>query len=479
MSDTDQAKSTIPPESLRGAIAQGRMNRKAWVVTGMLVLFQIINFADKAIIGLVAAPAMAELNLSGTQFGFIGSSFFFLFAISAIAVGFLAGRVSTRWILLVMCVAWAVLQFPILLGGGAAVLLVMRILLGAAEGPATPISLQHTHGWFPPHERGLPSSIVAAGSTLGPIIAAPALAWVIAQPALGWRAAFGVMGIVGLMWAIAWFLVGRDGPFSHTNKAAPINVEEQRPATAEELGESGSVADHSDRLQRVPFLRIVGTRMFVVGTLAGAGCFWAQGFLTTWAVKYLGGILTLGPEMVGLVSILPWVLGALTLMSLGYASRFLMQRGVTVRWALGALFGATLLISGVCFLLLTRTGGVLAVTLLTIAAGLALTFPLAPTAVAFCVASRQRAACMATLTAFASLGGVVAPFMVGFLMDRAGYVAQGKVDSPEMVELLKVGMNNGFTFIGIYLVIVGILSILLLNPDRTARTLQKKFVFNG
>ena len=106
------------PTSLIEPLETGRITSRAWLITGMLIIFQMINFADKAVLGLVAEPAMRELGMSSSQFGFIGSSFFFLFAISSIAVGFLAAKIQTRWILLVMGIAWAVLQFPMLMGGG-------------------------------------------------------------------------------------------------------------------------------------------------------------------------------------------------------------------------------------------------------------------------------------------------------------------------------------------------------------------------
>ncbi|MBM7767916.1 MFS transporter [Glutamicibacter nicotianae] len=487
----------LADHTLRAAIANGKMNRRAWLVTGMLVLFQIVNFADKAVLGLVADPAMRELGLSAGQFGFIGSAFFFLFAIVGIVVGFLAGKVSTRWILLTMGVAWAVLQFPMLFGGGAAILLVTRILLGGAEGPATPISLQHAHGWFNAKERGLPSSVIAAGSTLGPIVAAPILAWIIANPALGWRWAFGFLGIFGLIWSLGWLLVGRDGPYSHAKpgpskndsvahsgahaeSAATGEPQQEQPAALDPEGK-GSIADSSDLLKIVPIRRVLGSWMFVAAVLAGAGCFWAQGFLTTWSPKYLGSVVALSPEMIGLVSTFPWVVGAIALLVLGFGSRYLMKRGVTVRWALGALFGATLLISGICFSILPFLSGYAAVAMLTLGAGTAMIYPLAPTAIAFSVCSKQRAALMATLTGLASVGGVVAPAMVGGLMDRAGYIPspKGVADSAEMAGLLAQGMNTSFGMIGIYLVIVGIFCVLMLNPDRTARKLQTSFTFTG
>lgn len=437
---------------------------------------------------------MRELQLSASEFGAIGSAFFLLFAVSSIAVGFLAGKVSTRWILLTMGLCWAVVQFPILLGGGAAVLLVGRILLGAAEGPATPISLQHVQGWFPATERGLPSSLVAVGSTLGPVIAAPILAAIIASPAWGWRWAFGFLGIVGLAWSLLWLLFGRDGRYSHTNKSNEVprvGTEQESPAAEpdtaasgvtpgrdrSELNDGGSIAPHADLLGLVPIRRVIGSRMFLVAIFAGAGCFWTQGFLTTWSPKYLGAVVLLSPEMIGLVSTFPWLIGAAVLLALGCASRILMRRGVTVRWALGALFAGTLLAAGICFLLLPRVDGWVAVAVMTIGAGMAMTFPLAPTAVAFSVASRQRAAVMATLTGLASIGGVIAPVMVGTLMDRAGYAPapKGMPETAEMALRLAGGMNSSFLLIGAYLVVVGLLSLLLLNPDRTARRLQEKF----
>ena len=133
---------------------------RAWVIVGLLVVFQIIAFADKAVLGLVAPQAMPDLGLSPTQFGFIGSAFFFLYAIVSVITGILASKFSVRWIILALGVVWAVMQFPMLLGGGAAVLLATRIILGGAEGPATAMSLTSAHTWFHSSRRALPSNLM-------------------------------------------------------------------------------------------------------------------------------------------------------------------------------------------------------------------------------------------------------------------------------------------------------------------------------
>src|SRR3974377_325828 len=61
----------------------------AWLMVALLFLFMLINFADKAVIGIAAVPIMQELQLSPRQFGLIGSSFFLLFSVSAIVTGFI------------------------------------------------------------------------------------------------------------------------------------------------------------------------------------------------------------------------------------------------------------------------------------------------------------------------------------------------------------------------------------------------------
>src|SRR5690554_1018148 len=102
-----------------------------------------------------------------------------------------------------------------------------------------------------------------------------------------------------------------------------------------------------------------------MATLAGAGCFWAQGFLTTWSPKYLSSVVELSPEMIGAISTLPWLMGALTLFVLGLVSRCVMRRGVSVRWGLAAVFSITLAVSGFCFFALPSMDGYAAVVTLT------------------------------------------------------------------------------------------------------------------
>ncbi|WP_285320823.1 MFS transporter [Pseudarthrobacter sp. lyk4-40-TYG-27] len=279
---------TPAPGSLAEAVAQRRMNTRAWVITTLLILFQVIAFADKAVLGLVAQQAIPELGISTVEFGFIGSAFFFLYAIFSVLIGLWAGRAPIKWFLLAMGLSWAALQFPMLFGGGAAILLVTRILRGGAEGPATAMSLSSAHFWFRPADRTLPSNLIAVGSTLGPVIAAPALAAIIIS--FGWRWAFGALGVVGAVWVMAWFLLGADGPFgakfATKDKQTPTrNRQAPESLAAEETAPENDRLAAFDSQHKVPLRAILLSGSFVIAVFAGFTNFWTQGFLTTWSPK--------------------------------------------------------------------------------------------------------------------------------------------------------------------------------------------------
>src|SRR6201997_3263458 len=182
----------------------------AWRITFLLFLFMLVNFADKIVVGLGGVPIMTELGLTQEQFGNLGSSFFLLFSISAIVVGFIVNRVQTRWVLLILAIIWALAQFPMVGTVSFTTLVICRIILGAGEGPAFSVAAHAIYKWFPDEKRTLPTAILSQGSAFGVIVAVPALNWLIVN--YSWHYAFGALGVVGLLWAAAWLGLGKEGP---------------------------------------------------------------------------------------------------------------------------------------------------------------------------------------------------------------------------------------------------------------------------
>src|ERR1700744_3262714 len=81
---TDQQIQASKRQTGRVTMTTQPTPKGAWGITFLLVLCMLVNFADKIVVGLAAVPIMTELKLQPEQFGLLGSSFFFLFLISAI-----------------------------------------------------------------------------------------------------------------------------------------------------------------------------------------------------------------------------------------------------------------------------------------------------------------------------------------------------------------------------------------------------------
>jgi sugar phosphate permease len=156
-----------------------RVHVGAWTTATMLFFAALINYADKTVVGLAAVPIMEELNLTPKEFGFLGSSFFFLYPFSTILVSLLANRMLAHWLLLGLVAIWSLLQFPMIGTVGFLTLVVCRILLGAAQGPAYPVTVHVLYKWFPDAKRALPTAVVLQGATTGVIVALPTLNWII------------------------------------------------------------------------------------------------------------------------------------------------------------------------------------------------------------------------------------------------------------------------------------------------------------
>lgn len=152
---------------------------------------------------------------------------------------------------------------------------------------------------------------------------------------------------------------------------------------------------------------------FLAAVIGGGSNFWVQGFVTTWLPQYLGTVVGLSLSQVGTVTTIPWILGALVLLFLGFLGHRLMQRGYNAHRSIAIPFGIAALVAGVCFILVQAASGVAAVALLCIAAGCSLAYPMTASALAFAVGARQRPIMMATLGGVASIGAIISPTLVG------------------------------------------------------------------
>jgi len=406
-----------------------RVSPRGWLIVAMLFCFMLINFADKAVLGLSAVPIMREFGLDHTEFGLIGTSFFGFFSLSAVLVGFLVNRVSTKWVLFAMALAWALVQLPMALPIGLAALVANRVLLGLGEGPAYPVGLHATYKWFPNARRPLPTGIIAIGGAFGAGIAAPGIVYVIVHHS--WRAAFAMLGMVGLVWCIVWLFAGKEGPLS----AEPVTV-------------------GARSCERVPYARLLTCRTFVGQAMVAFAAYW----LVTLAVVWLPAYLTKGagytPTETGWIVTLPALANIVLMPGVCAFSERLKRRGWSSRKARGGLACAGLLLAGVFACALPQVSGPVLPILCTVLAFSCGTpiFSLGHVMVAEITPTAQRGSMLAIGNALATLAGPLAPVVMGLVVDTGANAV--------------AGFRTGFILTGIAVALVAVLAVVLIDPER-------------
>ncbi|WP_027577010.1 MFS transporter [Bradyrhizobium sp. WSM1743] len=403
-----------------------RTPKGAWTITFLLFLFMLVNFADKIVVGLAGVPIMTDLKLTPEQFGLLGSSFFFLFSIAAIVVGFIVNKVPTRWVLLALAVIWALAQFPMVGTVSFTTLLICRIVLGAGEGPAFSVAAHAIYKWFPDEKRTLPTAILSQGSAFGVILAVPALNWIIVNHS--WHYAFGALGVVGLIWVAAWLALGKEGPLEDTQISAATEP-------------------------KIPYLQLLTSRTFIGCVAATFGAYWALSLGLTWFTPFIVKGLGFSQSQAGFISILPWVFGATIVILTGWISQVMMARGYNTRVARGVLGSVPLVIGGLILAMMPHVQGAgLQIAFLVVGSGLCgAIYVVCPPMLGEFTPTSQRGAILAIYGALYTLAGIIAPAVMGATIQRAGSTLDGYL--------------TGFTINAVVMVGSGVIGLLLLWPN--------------
>ena len=393
---------------------------------GLVFLFMLVNYADKAVIGLSSVPIMRDLGLNNTQFGTLGSGFFLLFSVSGIAVGFAADRVRTNVVMLCMALVWATALLPMIWVSSFALLLASRVILGAAEGPSFPVALHAVYKWFPDSRRALPTSIVACGAAVGTGIIAPAITWIIVHH--GWHAAFGTLGVAGLAWAALWSIAAQDGP----------------------VDQASSLGDPEHRL---PYRQLLLSRTALGVLIAGFGAYWVISLNLVWLANYLMKGLHLVAADAAWIIALPSLMQILLAPALAALSQALTRRGVASRVSRGML-GALCVITGGAALACMSHLEMSAIKVFLIGLSFSIgsiIFTLGSTLIGEISPPSQRGAMLGITNSIHTLAGLCAPFIMGLFVDVGA--------NPD------AGFRTGFTYAGLWVAAAGLAAAFLIHPQ--------------
>ena len=178
-------------------------------VLAVLILIYMLNFLDRQIIGILAAPLKAEFQLSDSQFGLLGGiAFASVYSTLAIPLAWLADRFSRVWIMTGALAVWS--GFTALCGvaGSFGQLFLCRMGVGVGEAGGVAPAYSLIADYFPPHQRARALAAFAFGIPLG--TAAGTLVGGLLAATWGWRTAFIVVGLLGVLVAPLLRLTVRD-----------------------------------------------------------------------------------------------------------------------------------------------------------------------------------------------------------------------------------------------------------------------------
>lgn len=275
------------------------MSKYRWTICALLFFATTVNYLDRQVLSLLHTKLEAEFNWTNTDYANITAAFQLVYAVSMLFAGRIVDRLGTKWGYAVALIVWslgAILHAKAIpLGHGMVSILGVvgitgfsfsvlgfifsRAILAVGEAGNFPAAIKATAEYFPKKERSLATGIFNSGANVGAVLAPLTVPW-IAQN-WGWESAFLIIGAVGFIWLIFWFIFYE-------------KPEEQKRLSKGELAyilsdseEKGIVHTSSEPEAKVSWVKLLKykqTWAFTFGKFMTDGVWW---FFLFWLPSYL------------------------------------------------------------------------------------------------------------------------------------------------------------------------------------------------
>lgn len=184
--------------------------KRRWFIVAIIFLAIVFNYVDRQIVSILKPVLKSEFSLNDSGYAMILNIFTICYAVMYPVTGWMVDRFGARLVMFWGIITWSLAC----IGGGLSRTIgqfgFFRGLLGAAEPTNFPAQLKVIAIWFPGKLRATANSLCVAGSSIGAIIAPPAIAWLALT--YSWQVAFITMGAIGILIAVLWKLIYRDPP---------------------------------------------------------------------------------------------------------------------------------------------------------------------------------------------------------------------------------------------------------------------------
>ena len=297
-------------------------SRVRFAILALITLGVMVNYLDRAIIG-IASPAIAqEFALSPVAMGLIFSAFSWSYFAAQIPGGLALDRFGARLVYLVALAGWSLSTLLHATASGFAGLFGWRLSLGVFEAPCFPANNNIVGAWFPRAERARAIGIYTSAEYVALGFATPLLLWL--QAAHGWRALFLASGLLGLALVPAWWLIYRE-PSQHPR------VDRGELELIEKGG--GRVAPETAQFTPALLWALARQPQIIALCAAQFAAYSTFVFFLTWFPTYLADTRHMTWIKLGLFASLPYLAGFFGILFAGWLSDFLLARGASLNVA--------------------------------------------------------------------------------------------------------------------------------------------------
>ncbi|CAN7998815.1 unnamed protein product, partial [Ixodes hexagonus] len=253
---------------------------------------------------LPRSPHAPTFDWDASIQGLVLGSFFYGYIVTVVPGGVLAEQFGPKWLIGGGILITSVLSLLIPLAANLHHLAVVaiRILQGLAEGVTFPAMHCMIALWTPITSRSRVIAITQAGSDVGAVVAMICSGLLADSGFLGgWPSIFYVFGLFGMLWFLAWCFLVYDTPSDHPR------------ISAEELDFilSNQGPEKAELKRKVPWRKVLLSAPVWSGLLSHFGFNWIHYIFLTEMPTYLTSALRYDLGSNGLLSAIPYILGAL------------------------------------------------------------------------------------------------------------------------------------------------------------------------
>lgn len=182
-----------------------------WRVVAPILIACIISFMDRVNISFALPGGMeADLGITSQMAGLTSGIFFIGYLFLQIPGGRAAVNGSGKRFIAWSLVAWAIVSVATGFVTNHYQVLVLRFVLGVAEGGMLPVVLTMISNWFPDREIGRANAFVMMFAPIGGMVTAPISGAIIQS--LDWRWLFIIEGLLSIVVLAVWWVLISDRP---------------------------------------------------------------------------------------------------------------------------------------------------------------------------------------------------------------------------------------------------------------------------